>query len=339
MFTRTLPLLVAGLVVLGAISPAEASHANNRHAHKRPVHAKQIAHPKRPDHHRQRRTVTRVAAPIVRVSPAPTYAPPAPTYVQPAPTYVAQPVPAIPAGWLITVNAKGIVSPNYLGSNRYSGIGYPTLSFRRPGEPVIWSSPDDAISYSLYQNGYFAIGPAVNYRAGRSSGSVSPALNGLHETRWTLEGGLFADVWLLPDTIRVHGELLHGFRSENGFVGSLGADWVSHWNQFTFGIGPRLKFGNDHFMNEYFGVNTWDAAINPNLTPFNAKGGLYAVGAYGSATYRQSDTWSYTLHGGYDRLTRDAAKSPIVTTTNAKDQYSVGAIVSYTFSYNGWSPF
>jgi len=328
-FMRTLPLLVAGLVVSGAISPAEASHANSRHTHKRPVHTRQISHAKKPARDLHRRTAVSVPAPRASAWHAPTYA------AQPVVVPVA---PAAPS-WLITVNAKGLVSPNYLGSNRYTGIAYPTLSFRRPGEPLIWSSPDDAISYSLYQSPYFSIGPAVNYRAGRSFGSVSPALHGLHETQWTLEGGLFADVWLLPNTLRVHGELLHGFRDENGFVGSLGADWVSHWDQFTFGVGPRLKFGNDHFMKEYFSVNSLDSAINPNLTPFDAKGGLYAVGAYGSLTYRQSDTWSYTLHGGYDRLTRDAARSPIVTATNSKDQYSIGAIVSYTFSYNGWSPF
>ena len=334
MFTRTLPLLVAGLIVSGPISPAEASHENSRQAHKRPAHAKHVSHPKKPARDLHRRTVTPAPAPRAQVWRAPTYA---------AQPYVAQPVavPVAPAtpSWLITVNAKGLISPSYLGSNRYTGIGYPTLSFRRPGAPLIWSSPDDAISYSLYQSPYFSIGPAVNYRASRSSGDIPPALYGLHDTRWTLEGGLFADLWLLPEIIRVHGELLHGFRGENGFVGNLGADLVSHWDQFTFGIGPRLKFGDDRFMKEQFSVNFSDAAINPNLTPFDAKSGLYSVGAYGSVTYRQSDTWSYTLHGGYDRLTNDAAKSPIVTATNSKDQYSIGAIVSYTFSYNGWSPF
>ena len=325
MYTRTLPFVVAGLVVSGTISPAAASHATTRHTHKRPSHTKQISHPKKPARDLQRRTVTGTIAPS--------------TPVWRAPRYVAQPVavPVAPAApsWLITVNAKGYISPNYLGSNQYTGIGYPTLSFRRPGDPLIWSSPDDSISYSLFQSPYFSIGPTVNYRAGRSS----TAIYGLHGTPWTLEGGLFTDVWLLPDTIRLHGELRHGFRSKNGFVGSLGADWVSHWDQFTFGIGPRLKFGDDRFMNEQFGVNAWDATINPNLTPFDAKSGLYAVGAYGSVTYRQSDAWSYSLHGGYDRLTGDAARSPIVTANHAKDQYSVGAIVSYTFSWNGWTPF
>jgi len=325
-FTRTLPFVVASLVVSGIVSPAEAA-PTTRHAHKHPAHAKKISYPKRPT--LQRRTISTVAAPRALAWSTPTYG---------VRSVSAQAVPPTPS-WLITVNAKAFASPNYLGSSRYSGIGYPTLSFRRPGDPLIWSSPDDSISYSLYQTPYFSIGPAVAYRAGRSFGSTSPALYGLHETQWTLEGGLFADVWLLPDTIRVHGELRHGFRSENGFVGSLGADWVSRWDQFTFGIGPRFKFGNDHFMTEQFSVTPWDAAINANLAPFDAKGGLYAVGAYGSITYRQSDTWSYTLHGGWDRLTGDAAKSPIVTATNSKDQYSIGAIVSYTFDWNGWTPF
>ena len=43
--------------------------------------------------------------------------------------------PFSPYGWLITVNAKTYVTPRYVGADRYAFIAFPTLSFRRPGEP------------------------------------------------------------------------------------------------------------------------------------------------------------------------------------------------------------
>lgn len=236
-----------------------------------------------------------------------------------------------PYGWLVTVNLKGVLSPRYTGGASYAFVGFPTLSFRRPGTPPEWSSPDDSISFALFDNGRFSIGPAIAYRGGRSS-SGSPELAGIHKVKWTLEGGVFANLWLAPDKIRLRGELRRGMRGRDGVNGVIGADYLMHVDQWTFALGPRAKFANDTFMRYQFGVSAADAAANPRVAAHDAKGGFYALGAYGSATYRQNEHWSYTLHGGYDRLVGDAAKSPIVRgDKGSRDQWSIGAIVSYTF--------
>jgi outer membrane protein len=234
--------------------------------------------------------------------------------------------------WLVTVNAKVMLAPSYPGAARYSPFGFPTLSFRRPGEPEHWASPDDHLSVRLYETPIFAIGPVLSYSGGRYDMSHAiGALKGVHDIRWTLEGGLFAEAWLLPNTFRLRGEIRHGFRAENGFVGLLGADWVSRADRFTFAIGPRLKLGDDKFMNDTFGVTDTDVLAMPTLSFYKPRGGLYSAGLYGSATYKQSEQWSYTVHGGYDRLTDQAAKSPIVKIAGSQDQWTVGATASYTF--------
>lgn len=237
-----------------------------------------------------------------------------------------------PYGWLVTVNAKGVLSPKFTGSGSYGFIGYPTLSFRRPGAPVVWSSPDDSISLRLVETERYALGPMVAYRGGRYS-TNAPALRGIHKPRWTLEGGVFADVWLVPELLRGRVELRRGFRDEDGFVAVLGADWVTRLGALTIAIGPRARLADGRFMRNQFGVTTLDSARNPRFAPHRPGGGLYAVGAYASASYKINDQWSTTLHGGYDRLTGGAAKSPIVRQEGSRNQWMLGAIVSYTF---GW---
>ena len=226
---------------------------------------------------------------------------------------------------------KGVISPKYTGSASYGFVGYPTLSFRRPGMPAKWSSPDDSISLNLYENERLAIGPSLAYRGGRYS-SDAPELSGLHKPRWSLEGGVFADVWLAPEQIRLRAELRRGMRGRDGVNGSLGGDYVHRYGQFTFAFGPRLKFGNDTFMRNQFGVTVNDQMANPRYAAYEPKSDLYAVGAYGSATYKQNEHWSYTVHGGFDRLRGDAGRSPIIrSSSGSRDQWSIGAIISYTF--------
>ena len=249
----------------------------------------------------------------------------APVAVAPAPA-------ANPYGWLVTVNAKGVLSPKFAGASRLGFAGYPTLSFRRPGAPVIWSSPDDSIDFALIRTERLALGPALNFRSGRSARD-NPELAGVHRTRWTLEGGVFADLWLLPNALRARAELRRGFRREDGLVASLGADYVTQVGAWTLAAGPRLKLADARFMRLHFGVTADDAARNPRFAPYRPGSSLYAVGLYASATHRINEQWSYTLHGGYDRLRGSAAASPIVKQAGSRNQFTLGAILSYTF---GW---
>ncbi len=304
--------LVGALVVAGIFLPNQVSAAPAQKS----VHPKK--HAAKAKKHR-----TRYVRPAPMVAPV-AYKP------------MAAPVTPAPTGWLITLNAKGSVSPDYLGSSRYGAIAFPTLSFRRPGTPVIWSSPDDSLDYAVYETQRFSFGPVLAYRGGRYTDNGGGDLVGIHKSKWTLEPGIFADFWVLPEVIRLHAELRRGFRDEDGFTGMLGADYVAKWNQFTLGVGPRAKFGNDHFLNQQFGITVADSIANPRFKPYKASSGLYAVGAYGSLTYQQSEAWAYTLHGGYDRLTEDAASSPIVRSTGSRNQFSVGAVASYTFQWNGF---
>ena len=126
-------------------------------------------------------------------------------------------------------------------------------------------------------------------------------------------------------------ELRRGFRSEDGFVASLGADWLTNWQAFTFAIGPRANFADARSMRSRFGVTVQDSINNPVFAPYAPGAGLYSAGAYGSLTWRYSKDWSFVAYGGWDRLTNGAANSSIVKATGGRNQFTAGVTASYTF--------
>jgi outer membrane scaffolding protein for murein synthesis (MipA/OmpV family) len=238
--------------------------------------------------------------------------------------------PAAKSGWLVTVNGKVNFFPAYTGAARYIGIAFPTLSFRRPDEPALWTSPDESLSFRLYETPIFAVGLLVGYRGGRYDNEAHE-VKGVHNVLWTIEPGIFAEAWLLPNTIRLRGEFRHGIRAEDGFTATIGADWLNRFDCWTFAIGPRLNFGDAKFMRENFGITAADALAAPAFSPYRPDGGLYSAGVLGSVTFKQSEAWSYTLHAGYDHLTGNAARSPILGVSGSRNQWKAGATVSYTF--------
>ena len=52
-------------------------------------------------------------------------------------------------------------------------------------------------------------------------------------------------------------------------------------------------------------------------------------------SYRFSEQWRVPGYGGYNRIMDDAADSPITRNLGSRDLYTVGAKISYSFTYNG----
>lgn len=92
-------------------------------------------------------------------------------------------------------------------------------------------------------------------------------------------------------------------------------------------------------MNTYFGVSGREAVdvfLNTGRTigSYKAKGGVKSVGVAGALTYDLTEHWSSTAFGGYDRLVGEAADSPVAKKLGAKNSYTVGLGVAYSFGVN-----
>lgn len=242
-----------------------------------------------------------------------------------------------PYGWLLTIKGNVLVSPEFPGSKSYSFVAYPSLSLRREGTAEGFNAPDDGVSLALFGNSGWSAGLVGRYQTGRYTGDDRGRLTGIHDARWGVEPGVFAEYWPLQDTIRLRGEVRFGVYGYNGLVGNLSLDYVHRVGKFVISGGPRMALAGTDYMETYFGVTAQDALNNTQVTQYKADAGIKSVGLAAAATYRWSDNWATTVNAGYDRLVGSAADSPIVKNLGTNNQFSFGASASYTFPL-GYAP-
>jgi MipA family protein len=254
---------------------------------------------------------------------------------QAADLLAAQPLPAAspPASdlYIVTVSANLQGVPRFPGSDRLTFLGYPSIGLRRVDEPERFSAPDDGLSFSVLETPSLRLGAVARYESGRYFADDRKNLFGLRDVKWSVEPGAFIEVWPV-EWLRARAEVRYGFNGYNGVVGNIGLDGVQQFGRFTVSLGPRLAFGGTDFTSAYFSVTPFEAALNGRVTPFRARGGLTSAGVLGALTYKWSEQWATTVYAGYDRLTGDAADSPITRRLGSQDQFKVGAKLSYSFA-------
>jgi MipA family protein len=246
-------------------------------------------------------------------------------FPEPAPQmYSAAPA----SGWIVTLKATAIAAPEFEGSDDYTAIAYPSISFRRADAPYRFSAPDDGISFGLLELDKLRVGPVARFRGERDD---SGKRDGLDEVDWTIEAGLFAEFWPL-EWLRARGEIRYGFNGHEGFVADVGLDAVQHTGAWVLSIGPRVGFGDGAYMSSYFSVSDDEALANSRIDDsFDADAGIRYFGAAASATYQFNEQWSTTLFGSYNHLVGDAADSPIVRDLGSEHQFQVGLSLAYSF--------
>jgi outer membrane scaffolding protein for murein synthesis (MipA/OmpV family) len=231
--------------------------------------------------------------------------------------------------WLVTLGDQLSYGPRFPGSGKY-GIGaFPSISLRRPGDPESFSAPDDSINIPIWQTDRFSIGPSGNVDMGRYL-SQDLRLRGIPSVHWGIEMGGYAEFWPLVDKLRLKAEVHYGV-GYRGILADFGGDWVEHYGQFTFALGPRLQAGDTAYMRRFFAVSPSQSLANGLLPAYTLGGGLKSVGVAGEVGYRWNDDWKTTIFARYDRLVGQAAKSPIVAKLGTPDQFTVGVQLEYTF--------
>jgi MipA family protein len=246
------------------------------------------------------------------------------------PSMVEAPPPS--SGYIVTISGDIQAIPNYPGSDRYTGVFYPSITYRRVGEPERFTAPDDGISITVFETANLRIGPVARIETGRFLDD-DRRLFGLRKIPFDVELGGFLEYWPVS-FLRARLELRHGVRDDIGFAGTAGLDFVQRVGRFTFSLGPRVNFADDDYVRTYFGVTPAEAALNGRVYPFRPRGGITSAGGVASVMYRWNETWATTAYVGYNRLVGDVADSPIVTRIGSEHQLLVGAGVSYSFNFN-----
>ena len=231
--------------------------------------------------------------------------------------------------WLVTVGLGAQILPKYPGADDVLIAPLPRLDIRKEGDPLHFGAPDQGSGIGLLRSGSrFNFGPVLQFQGKRKEKDVGAAVGNVG---FTAEPGLFAEGWLLPN-LRLRAEGRQGIGGHKALVGDLSMDAVVRDDDRTiFSIGPRLRLGSAKYQRAYFGV-TPAAAVRTGLPAYQPGGGVYAFGAVAGLLHQFSPRWGIWVYGGYDRLTDDAARSPIVRAFGSRDQFSGGVALTYTFN-------
>jgi len=236
--------------------------------------------------------------------------------------------------WTITIGAEGRLEPAFQGSRHDLWRPYPLFDLRRVGTPERFRSPRDGAGIALFEAGNFQLGPVGQLRSGRSEAN-EPALRGLGRVRWTVEAGIFAEYWWVP-WLRSRAEVRQGFGGHHGIVSDLMLDAVIPvTGQLTMSGGPRVTFASTRATSPYFDINALQSALS-GLPMFNARGGVHSFGVGTQARYRWTPQWATHAFVEYERLTGDAAKSPLVVQRGSANQLTFGLGATHSFDIQGF---
>jgi outer membrane scaffolding protein for murein synthesis (MipA/OmpV family) len=220
------------------------------------------------------------------------------------------------------------LTPRYPGADDLQPSPMVNFDIERGDNPYKFEAPDDGFGIEIVNTNGFAFGPIANFEDARTAEDVGAALP---KVDFSLEvGGVVK--YELRDRFRIRAELRKGVTGHKGWVGVAGADLI--WrdaDRWLFSIGPRVTWSDDTYQDAWFSVAPADSAPS-GLPAFDADGGIQAYGATASAVVQfPSSRWGLSAYAKYDRLTGDAADSPIVLVHGSRDQFSGGLALTHTF--------
>jgi outer membrane scaffolding protein for murein synthesis (MipA/OmpV family) len=216
--------------------------------------------------------------------------------------------------------------PAYPGADRVSLRPLVDVARSRGDTPFDFEAPDESFGPTLTK-GKLGLGPALNFEGSRTARDVGAALD---KVGATIEAGAFVQYALSP-AFRVRVEARKGLGGHDGWIGQAGADWIARdGDDWLFSIGPRVTYSDGRYHRAYFGVTPAESA-RTGLAAYRPGGGIQALGATAGFLTQLSRRWGIYSYAKYDRLTGDAARSPVVRALGSRDQFSGGLALTYTF--------
>lgn len=225
------------------------------------------------------------------------------------------------------ISAGAQWTPRFPGAEDLQPSVMPNFDRARGDTPFKFEAPDDGFGIEIVNTDGFAFGPVGNFEDARTAEDVGTALP---KVDFSVElGGVVK--YELGHRFRLRGELRKGLTGHKGWIGNAGADLIFRdADRWLFSVGPRITWSDNKYQDAWFSVAPADSAPS-GLPAFDAGGGIQAYGATASFLTQFSKQWGVSAYAKYDRLTGDAADSPIVLTYGSRDQFSFGAALTYTF--------
>lgn len=217
--------------------------------------------------------------------------------------------------------------PGHPGSDKVSLRPFVDVSRARGNDEFEFEAPDESFGFPVLRTSGFAIGPALGFEGKRDADAAGAPI---HQVGFSVEAGAFVQGWL-GDALRVRIEGRKGLTGHRAWTGSVSADYVARQgDDWLFSIGPRVTLSDSKYHRAYFGITPADSAAS-GLAAYDPGGGVQAVGLTAGYMRQLSRRWGIATYARYDRLTGDAADSPVARTLGSPNQFSGGIALSYTF--------
>jgi outer membrane protein len=246
-----------------------------------------------------------------------------------------------PPDWQFRLGAGIGVSPAYLGSKTYQVAAAPFAEVRYKDRYFV--SVFDGAGADVIKTRHFRAGPTLSFDSGRKesgktfkiAGNRDTSLIGLGDVKSAVQAGGFAEYSLGAFTAKA--QVSKALGGTNGLVANLGVRLTEPIRisalsnkPIIVSVGPRMTFVDSKHNNAYFGVDA-NQSLNSGLPQYTAKGGLQSYGVGATVLVPVSKSVSAIMLFGYDRLSGDAADSPLVRERGSANQATAGLGLIYHF--------
>lgn len=227
--------------------------------------------------------------------------------------------------WKIKIGLIGGYSPEYDGSDEYDFFWAPRLRIAWRDTIILTESSLRAQA----RHGHFRFGPVLKHEKGRSDDDDDD-IKGVGDVDSGLGVGAFAkykrDGYSLELQVRKEVAGGHG-----GILGELKAEIKLPNNDQPWGkLGSELTFGDDEYMEEFYGINDRQSARS-GLSTFDADAGVRSISLYWATEYDFTQNWAIGGRIEYLRMVGDAADSPIVDDAGSPNNVTLALGLTYTF--------
>ena len=227
------------------------------------------------------------------------------------------------------------VTPQWMGSSDMVTMAAPAARVKFQGERF-FELYGPIADVNLLDSSNWEFGPIGQYRFGRTD--VDDAVvKLLPEIKGGVELGLFGG-YHYTNTDGIPWRLRLGISATGGVggdaKGSHVTPYASLWMPLSpkvfLGLGAGFTWSSDAFMQQRFGV-TPAASTASGLPVYTAGAGVRQVYAWPAVLFEVKPGWFLALGGFYQRITGDAADSPIVTQRGDRNQWTAGAGIGYSW--------
>lgn len=233
--------------------------------------------------------------------------------------------------WKLIVGATGMVAPDFEGAKDLMFKVSPIISLGKAGPEARFTSRNDGISFSLYDNGSVRAG-ATGKIVFERDGDDADELKGLDPVRFGAEIGGFAEVYP-TDWLRVRGEVRQGIRSHDGVVADVAVDaFLNVTDTVRVSGGPRISWASADYFEAYYGVNARESA-DSGLSEYDPGGGLKSIGVGGAYDWKATEKLTTSVFAEYSRLMGSAADSSLVEEKGSPNQFTIGVSAAYRFDF------